>query len=177
MVRAHELLAADEQTRQDKMEIRGSERLVRLTASECYLSSSGREASRCGGSDRSSVEWMRVCWIGTGQGTRTRGKEIPSARCTLPHSIKMVGARPMSLGKGRDMALEALGVVRSRHTSPPTPGLKLGKERATSCPWIVGVTDRGVSGEALIDATAPPADPGLASASQSRRSKMARWAA
>jgi hypothetical protein len=64
-------------------------------------------------------------------GTRddnSRG-EIPSTRCKLPHSIKMVGGRPMSLGKGRDMALEALGVVRSRHTSPPTPGLELGKER------------------------------------------------
>jgi hypothetical protein len=83
----------------------------------------------------------------------------------------------MSLGKGRDMALEALGVVRSRHTAHPHLGSSWARRGDDCCPWIVGVTDRGVSGEALIDATAAPADPGLASASQSRRSKRARWAA
>jgi hypothetical protein len=119
--------------------------------------------------DAGAVDW---------DGTRDKNSRggVPSGR-ELPHSIKMVGGKPMSLGKGRDMALEALGVVRSRHTAHPHLGSSWARRGDDCCPWIVGVTDRGVSGEALIDATAAPADPGLASASQSRRSKRARWAA
>lgn len=54
----------------------------------------------------------------------------------------------------------------ARHTANPlTPG----QARGDDCARINGVTDKGLLGEALIECPWTPTDPGLASASQSRR--------